>query len=685
MTNFKAVLLNTKFDREYRNILRFDTRQAQEKYFRLPSIFFNAEYINFNAGSLLETTMIYRIRENESLNDILSKNYCIVQDLNENRSLQYYYYFIRNAMQDAGGQVKLWLELDIFQTYYIDLNFTPCNIQRAHLNRFVDAGDGKVKFDGGIDSKLFEREDVRNVAKRLTKRTRLDLYPKNDLGNWLNENVLGWLYIFIDPTHKFTLQEFNLNGETFELQIPKIANISSGAIPSNISVLCYPILKEYSSIVLVDGEDEETSTVAYWGGGTIETLRGEKIIDLFTNKNSGYSFIYAIKFSAHPPLDYSNLGNFKIKTKSYDNKLFIYNCPIDASPHGHTMDNWLLPSAMFDVFGNMVCIGETETGYSSPDRKKVLSVFGIIARDKNNVETSINYETDKQIIFSKNEIIGSNKNAKFNPKLLGGDYFDLCISDQTENGFKYDLQKLNSTNFEIEYTEPIVPDMTKKYIRLKNLSGIYIKETQENLTGFISTNDETILMPTSAYQSMIANNKNFFLQNSINRGFGLASGMSNMISKVATGNIVGAIDTALNTGANYIQSRINQDLSIDNLQNAPANIEQAKGNIFFETSYSQIGVIVEEYDILPHEKNIINDYMCLYGFTANFVDDLKKYDNIRKFYNYIQAEIEETSGINISNAIHDKFRQAFRNGVRFWNSDDFNFDKENYERWLENE
>lgn len=165
----------------------------------------------------------------------------------------------------------------------------------------------------------------------------------------------------------------------------------------------------------------------------------------------------------------------------------------------------------------------------------------------------------------------------------------------------------------------------------------------------------------------------------------VAKGVGSAISQTLSANIFGGIGTAIETAIDYTQKRINEDLTVDNLQNSPSAIQGAKGNAIFNTCYTDVGIYVEIHDILENEKEMLNDYMCLYGFTYNRVDNVKNVDNIRKIYNFVRADIETINGINISETVHQKFRQCFANGVRFWNTDTFEYNKENYERWLENE
>ena len=384
------------------------------------------------------------------------------------------------------------------------------------------------------------------------------------------------------------------------------------------------------------------------------------LLDLEVENQGFNEFIYAKKFSKFPPFQsyYHTDENINYEITGF-NQLRI------TTKDEHTIFPFVFGSSASDI----------------SDNECYLYLFAQIP----GVESEP-IELSDDIEFNKSEIINSKKSPIFNPKLLSADFKEIRITDETAQSFSYDLQKLNKKSIKIKYIEPMTPDITRAYGCISDLeeNGIYKPFINDNFTGFVSINDNSVPIITTEFQKMLANNKNYFLQNTVNRVENLASGAVSAGINAAKNNIYGAVQGGVGAVFGYISNIVNQGLTIDNMKNAPSEIQNAKGNAFLNLQTTEMGVYVEEYDILPNEKNIINDSMCLYGFTANFVDDLKKYDNIRKFYNFIQAEIEETTGINISNAVHDKFREAFRNGVRFWNTDDFNFDKENYERWLEN-
>ena len=76
--------------------------------------------------------------------------------------------------------------------------------------------------------------------------------------------------------------------------------------------------------------------------------------------------------------------------------------------------------------------------------------------------------------------------------------------------------------------------------------------------------------------------------------------------------------------------------------------------------------------------------MELFGFSVNAVGNVKDYANIRKFHNYIKAQVQAISGA-LSNTSRADLRQRFANGIRFWNQDTPDYSQENYENWLDEE
>lgn len=649
MLKYQIALTNAIFDDTYRNVLRFDTRAEQEAYFNVNTLFANAPYCNFNVGSLNASRVVidYGDRENVDLNELMNNNYCIVKDTTPGATLKYYYYFVKIAQQENGNRLSCDLELDVYQTYYIDLTFGDCTIARAHLNRFIDNGDNTVSFDATPSSKLFEREEIQDLPKRLIGRHRIKCG-----NNFVDDKIICWMYIYLDPNHEFTF--YTPNGSTENIKPSRMLN---NGLQTNIGCLVVPITRNAINVTLQMNGGNYTTQIGHIGSGGQQFLRG------FETLNQGYSYIYSIKYSIMPPST-----KFNELTQNM----------INSTPN---ITGNLCPSCQIHGLGNgrIVAVKDLD--------EYISGILLTSTYSENGALTNVNigsYQVDRQITFNKQEIINANARAKYNPKLNNNDYYELNICDNAGNYFTYDLQKFNKTNLELLMTEPQTPDFTKNYTRLlPPLSNTqYIQETTQNLLGLVTSNDNTVLMPTSAYQTMIANNKNYFAQNSYNRAMGFIK--SGIGIATAGNNAEAAIKTA---GAvmDYAQSVQNQKYEIDNLRNAPSSIQAANGNFIFNALCSDPGMYIEEYDITENSKKAVNDYTMLYGFNYNRIDNIKNVDNIRKHYNYVKAYVEEinTGLVNISNIVHNRIREIFARGIRMWNARTFDYTKENYERWLE--
>ena len=689
---YYIALIDNPFDRTTENTRYFKSQEEQKIYYqekidndiRVGGV--GCQFVKIKAPNLSGiniTNQVYEIplHEDKPIYDILSvtnKNYAIIK-VKKDEEEQWFYYYVSNQNIGGQNQVMFDLQIDSLQTYYFDpkLQFGDCLIERGHENRWIDNGDGTVSFDGTIDSRLFEREEIQNVAKRLIKRQVLKPYTFDNLEiqQWFDDNILGWAYVFVDPFHDFNVT--NPNGEDIKDYRISAATMHYGnaseeqttqqwdSMPDQLGIACYPIYKTTQQSTL--------TRIKFVAGDNVLRINHIGMNDFF-QRNNGNSFVYSIKFSTVNPFAQINSSD-----------LYIQNGELHI-PSTALYYHWAhgsLPN--YDMYA-------AKTGGTG----------GIIILQFQQTKQMREYLISKELTFNHNDIINSQKKSKYNPKFLSGDYFDLKISDETEDGFAYDVQKLKTNKINIAYTEPLIAGISKKYIRIlpTNNEGVYIEDTAKNFTGFIGSNDASFNLATTAYQSMLANNKNFFLQNSINRGVDIAKNMigtgtsygqstiSAQTSKnpdltMASAGITVA-QSAVNMGLNYAQSKINENLTVDNVRFSPSKIQLAQGDILFNTMITDTGIVVEEWDILPNEKEIINDYMCKYGFTVNRFGNPKDYDNIRHYYNYVKAQIDSISGIAISNSARDDIRQRFANGVRFWNSDNVDYSMENYEEWLEN-
>ena len=651
MLEYQIALVNVFWSQNDINNRFFSSTQEQEEYFNALTGGKYSSLVNYNMGDNIETSITYRDNSGRDIDELISCNYAVVKRIKDNDIT--YRYFFAQAKQDSGNQLRVNLSLDDFQTNYIKYRnqIGPCMINRACLNRFVESGQaGVVKFDASLTSKLFEEETITETSKRLVKRTKVNIntsFKNKTIGKWLNENVYGFLYVFLDSTHAYKFFNKNKN-ETTDNFIVKLTynNLegSSHRISSQLYCACIPICNGKKSIKF----KERFSQVEYdYDIGALNE---------FFKNNNDYTYCYAIKFIP-----------FMIDNRTLNS--IIYE--IDGAGN-------LIVDCEFMGGDNYLECGFGRLGITSNTKNDVI----LLCDYQSNVNIECTYNIDREFEFNKSDIIGSVKSPKFNPKLLNEKYQSIRISDGQGEGFEYSLQKINKNNINLLYTEGITPDISRRYIRLLD-NDYYITDLAYNGTGFTNTDDTSLTMVTSAYQSMLANNKNFYLQATLGRIIDASSSIKGAINSGITGNIGGVVSNTLGGVTNYATSLINQNLNIDNVKSSPASVNNLKGNIINQLMYSPPGCYVEEYSIIDNEKEIINDYMNEFGFTYNQTDYLTNVDNIRKYYNYVEAEIE-TINVPINNVEKERLKQRMRS-IRMWNSDNIDYTNENYERWLENE
>ena len=634
MKNYQIVLTNVDFDNSYENCVRFDSRAEQEGYFKCNTLFADAPVVNFDFGTLL--TARVPVRRDLVPTKLMGYNYLIVKDTSDDKDLNYLYYFIRDIYYDTANQIILDIELDVINTYLLDIDFSDCFIEKAHLNRFIDNGDNTVSFDGTADSKLFETEDILELPKRLTKRTKLNLKFTgiDEVDNWLNENVACWCYIFINKDHNYSVKKVSdLSSTTETLHASICGYILNDGITNymDYGVIAYPIMK-------VKNKSIRGRCLTNYFEISSEAFRRFRV----NNNNSSY--FYSIKYSLIPPFYIDEHTRYTIT----DNQLTL------------NMDFTFGDETLISIGGTHIAC--SDTGYGV--------FYGLIQSQKNIITKS--YNTDCEYKFTKNEIINNNKNIKYNPKLLSNNFKNLLLTTQGEV-FKYDLQKINNTSLEFLYTEPIQPEITKFYFRLKAPVGLYVDDTDNNFMGVVGNVDNSIAISNDQYSLFLANNKNFWLQSNLKIGEKIFNDFRN---------------PDISNGINTITTLIDRNLTIDNMKNAPESLQNANGNPIFNMFVTDLALYVEEYDALNNEKEMANDVMFKNGFTVNRIGNVKDYLNIRKYFNYVRARLENiTSTLQLNNNVREKFKMIFANGVRFWNVTDkmFEYKKENYERWLENE
>lgn len=629
---YKIGLTNVWWDKENIDTRYFENLQAQANYFDTKIGADNlSPYLNFNIADNITTSIAYQDVSNRTTEELIACNYAVLYKFDENNQIIDRRYFFAKVSQLSGRQMRVDLDLDDIQTNYFKHKdkITPCTINRAHLNRFVKNSDNlSVSFNLNSDSHLFEIEGT-DLAKRLIKRDKLNFnyYEYADLTNWLKENLLYWVYIFIDKRHRYKAKKFSDDTDGVVDGINTIIDYGGiSGINSQYGVISYPVLAFGKKMYV------QVNNKKYVVNKTSETY--------FENLNSDTSYYYTSKMSIRTPAE------------------LFYNYEIDENGDLILKSNGGGTNTLANVgeilainLGNNQVIFTHDMGKSDIEK-----------------ETQT-YILDYDFNFNITDLKGT-RNSKFNPKLLNSNFKTLSLRTGDGNIFNYDIQKLGAKNLKFLYDETLQPEITKYYFRVKSPTGLYVVENNENYNGLVGSVDNALAITNSTYASFIANNKNFWLQTTLNVG----KNMFNFGENLAQGNVSNVLDVGYKT--------VNSFLTIDNMRNAPSDMKNANGNVLFNQQVAKLGLYIEIYSALEHDIKQADDAMYKNGFAYGEIGKVGDFDNIRKYFNYISADIE-TITANISNEEKSRLRGKISEGVRFWNSDTIQYNLENYERFLD--
>lgn len=644
---YSIKILNYNFDKDYDNVRLFENKDAQSRFFDNIQNATKLDDINFICKDLINASVTFYTNDFISLKKLLNYNYAVITNNENNEKL---YFFINSIGQGSGGLIILNMTIDVFNTYIFDITFSKAQIERAHIDRWIKTGN-TLNFNFNENSNLFEREQIKDLSKRLTYRERMlayyDTTANSQFNQWLNDNVACWVYIYLSAgNYKST----NGNGTEKTTTVNNIKYINkSQSQPGGTAVLCYPIYKTDKRIYQNVVYSSELTKRQEWIGSAWEDFKSKNNVTPYT-----------IKYSLLAPFAVTN----------FDSRLWEIDENGDLSLAG-----W---SGLNDLFydNNNYFVSISYQDISQP------------------VKMTVNKLTyDKDIAVS--EIIANSNLTKYNPKMYNSDVKSLSIKING-NEYEYDIAKINSNNPEFNYYEVLTPDITKSLLVLNPPdNSIYVKATANNYSGLMATQDMSILFSNTKLDEFLANNKNAFLSFQTNQVFAAIKGVTGAAAAGATTSALGGPTNPVLSGVNVasaiastatglIQNSIQFGLTIDNMRSAPNTLVNANGNAILLNAIQELGCYLELYEAIPYEQDMVNDYIRYYGYTVNIIDDLHKYFNSRKIYNYVKTNVNNIDG-PISNNVKDIFKEMFNRGVRIWHIDDIDFNKSNYEVILDGE
>ena len=670
---FKIGLTNVDFDNTYSNVLHFDSRQQQEEYFSTNTLFVNKPLVNLPIGNYYMQRVVINLAENTDYTDLMNFNYCIIEDTTQNAKIHYWYYFVNKPQYTADKQIICDLELDIFNTYYLDISFQDCLIRKAHLNRFInDDETGYVKFDCGTDSKLFVQEDIKPQAKYLRNRQEFSLcsYQDNSLLSYVvNNKLISWVYVYVElnqTTGKFLNIGYNDNNNWIIDQNYQLDEINYNTeLTKPYIVLCYPTIFDPTNSYDIH------LNVKY------QTQNGSVTEELKFDANNWASvfdklapFVINVNISAVSPFESLDNSNNDFIVQSYVQDEIEH---ISITYSNKNINN---------IFGCVV-------GMTEPIGQSNYGALYLLKTRFNNTNNYKNFDIPyTDVKFSKSNIINSTHNKNYNPKLLSETYRELRIGYGNGQPHIYDIQKINNNEFKLKWNTSLDTGIIRVYMGIEG--GIYNYYSYRAMVGALISQDTTMPFTIDQLSQYLAQNKNFYLQRDVSNIGNLSK---NIIGSLAHNKTpIGMTGDVVNNIIDVSQKYINSDLSLDNMSNAPNIFKNIDGSPLLNLGLNGIAPYMELWLCLPSELKIADDYMNMFGYNYNQIDNIKNVDNIRHYFNFIQAEVENifSNNVNLSNMVREKFIDVFRKGVRFWNITDLVTQKtysftqhENYENWLE--
>lgn len=724
-TKYEMALINNPFHSGSQNTKYFESIEQQTKWFddRLDNVTFS-EILTPNINSLVITQQRYLNPGMVDMSELLMKNYAIIKETKWNDEVKYYYYEVTNATIDAFNLLVVDLKMDTIQTIYFDpkFKFADCQINKAHLSRvYKPANSSNYLFDFRESSPLFEREDIREVAKRPIKREKLHIDitkgASTQINDWFAENVSHWVYYYMSAGKEYQVGFANGDREARELQTIKYTHgklsdtdlkNSNNVIDGAVVVLVAPVYKGSKKMYLPYEYDlGGASSVGHhaWDMAAIKQF----IINNSASsgqEGGGYNNVFAIKNSLQPPM---------FATERYANLMRVDS---NGDLYYDAKDGFADITKTDGVFGYFDVANCLEIMSGSGGTEAVEYCFArVIFQDLTNDLPFYMYGQMYYDEFTKDDIKNNKLQGKLDdtfkyglePKLLNEDYstYRLYIGGNT-----YDLPVSKTSNSpKFIYKEILSPDITKAILiydplNSRNSSNVFTEINTKDFTGFMINIDLSMWFSNDSLDSYLATNKNNLqiMQNNQNARWNQLG--INTLGTALTTNKSSAFSSLVNVGTNiasYFKDKdlemANYNLTLDNMAQSPQTLSALNSNALLIQSVDDLGIYIEFHQPLSREKEIIVETLKKYGYTLNKIGNVKDYDHIREDYNYIEASLENiikqefddngeliegnlVLGGEISNAIMEDLRQRFSQGVRFWSGDRVDYSLPNCEKWV---
>lgn len=640
------LIKNVPFSNNYKNVIQFNDKTSQENYFKgLPNILAdNYKYVR-NNGTI--KVPYYR-------DEILEYNYLMFK--NKAYGDKYFYAFITNISYINPNTSAISFELDVFQTWFMDVEFKPSYVEREHCQRWNSDGTPVINtIPEGLD---YGSEYVYKGHKRLY-----------DVGM---KNKIKWIVIATSIDVNDIAGILLPNGSS-EPDVDKFLQIySSQALANNIGYVVVP-LYEYG-----------VCPTWYLAGystafkGAVDVVRGFRYYSLLSKK------AVSIFVTDYLPCEYdvTQIANgIEIKSNQIT-PFYVY-----AEEGISTLMCFMTIPQTDDT--------QNETfNFNIMNNKYEYLKNGITESKLLMYPYSYNLLTDLQgdEFVIKNEYInGNNINILVRSAL------------NVSNNISYTLSNyLNSASIERELylSNGIINKNTNRLSIVDEYAAAYAQGNMNTIEQSINATKQQ-----SALNNQIASNTantNTAITDTRNRANMLNAGISAVGNTIGSGILGGPLalasavqgmsDVAQTGVSNMANSRVteleNENMitntalrgelanqqavagamaKMQDARNVADNVNLQGGDTYFNYGYENLGVKVISYQITPEYIDLLQDYFGKYGYKVHRV----KVPNIhtRESWNYIQTVGANIVG-NIPQMFIDALEQLFNQGITIWHTTD---------------
>ncbi len=587
------ILSNVDFDNSYNNVLDFVSRETQEAYFDTKIAISYENYATVRANK--------EITVGGSINDLRNYSYCRYSNTIDGVEKTFYAFIVKKEYVNPTA-TKLYLEVDVWQTYMFDYTLKQSFINRQHKDRFTKTVENKLKpiFDKTKENLDYGSKYVLEKQEQMGGDT-------IELGG-VTYPVL-WYYI--------TASELIGNGL---YDIDKTQPSFQDNMSTNYYSFVIPIIKNDDTLTLI-------SASQYGGGHTFIDLQELKEL-------SEQVSIVSIQISNKAPFDYSYSVN-----EYYD----------DEDPTQVILYDVLFT---FNLTRNIIRTLETTTGTSTAGGgafKCFLQLQWV-----NTLETTIYEEpfVDKDLLT-----INSTATKEYEPKLLIDPYRFAKIKSgdvekiiQLEDFTDYNITFSKIKSVATKGTTMIIP---KNY---KNMETNFIE-------ALINIDENNVAIRTDAWKQYEATNKaNLRSGLLVNAGGSAFNSILSAGIGLATGNpfaIAGAVTSGVSIGTGIA----NEMLKREDIKKSPDTLQSTGDDIMLKHNLTGLQDFILFYEIEEAFKEKLFRYFQFYGYASNEFGVPNT--QTRYYFNYIKTFGVNLTA-NLDNDIIAKLKSIYDNGVTIW-------------------